>query len=295
MFVQKSIKIFFLFLSFCIVSCMDRDEKRIMELISEWEGKSIRFPSNFYFTRSISDTVQWSLNNVPYKILSYVDSAGCMSCKLQLSSWKNFVGQLDSICQDKAAVLLFLHPKKVKDIRPILISNNFDYPVCIDVNDSLNKLNHFPSDMAFQTFLLDKDNKVLAIGNPVLNPKVKELYLKIIQGKPLQDDSKDKQVMTTVSLEATVFSMGDFAWQEERQGTFRLKNTGEKPLVIQDIVTSCGCLTVDYSQEPVMPGKEAVIGVTYKADSPGYFNKVVTVYCNAEDSPIRLRVNGNAQ
>ena len=140
--------------------------------------------------------------------------------------------------------------------------------------------------MEFQTFLLDKDNKVLAIGNPVLNPAVKELYLKIIQGKPLQDDSKDKQVMTTVSLEATALSMGDFAWQEERQGIFRLK---------KDVITSCGCLTVDYPQEPVMPGKEAVIGVTYKADSPGYFNKVVTVYCNAEDSPIRLRVNGNAQ
>ena len=202
---------------------------------------------------------------------------------------------MDSICQDKAAVLLFLHPKKVKDIRPILISNDFDYPVCIDVNDSLNKLNHFPSEMEFQTFLLDKNNKVVAMDNPVLNPKVKELYLKIIQGKPLQDDSEDKQVMTTVSLEATVFSMGDFAWQEERQGTFRLKNTGEKPLVIQDVVTSCGCLTVDYSQEPVMPGKEAVIGVTYKADSPGYFNKVVTVYCNIEDAPIKLWVKGEAE
>ena len=148
--------------------------------------------------------------------------------------------------------------------------------------------------MEFQTFLLDKDNKVLAIGNPVLNPAVKELYLKIIQGKPLQDDSKDKQVMTTVSLEATALSMGDFARQEERQGTFRLKNTGEKPLVIQDVVTSCGCLTVDYPQEPVQSGKETVIGVTYKADSPGYFNKVMTVYCNVEDSPIKLRVSGNA-
>ena len=179
-------------------------------------------------------------------------------------------------------VMLFFHPEqgKMDEIQFILKRDDFDYPVCIDVNDSLNKLNHFPSEMEFQTFLLDKDNKVLAIGNPVLNPAVKELYLKIIQGKPLRDESEDKQVVTTVSLESTVLSMGDFAWQEEQQGTFRLKNTGEKPLVIQDVVTSCGCLTVDYPQEPVMPGKEAVIGVTYKADSPGYFNKVVTVYCN---------------
>ena len=146
----------------------------------------------------------------------------------------------------------------------------------------------------FQTFLLDKNSEILAIGNPVLNPKVKTLYQEIIQGGSLQDDSEDKQVMTTVSLEATVFSMGDFAWQEERQGTFRLKNTGEKPLVIQDVVTSCGCLTVDYPQEPMQPGKEAVLRMTYKADNPGHFNKAVTVYCNAENSPIKLRVSGNA-
>ena len=218
-----------------------------------------------------------------------MDSVGCMSCKLQLYKWKDFINRLQDV-----PVLFYMHPKKVDELQYILEKNFFDYPVCIDVNDSLNKLNHFPTEMEFQTFLLDKNNKVVAMGNPVLNPKVKELYLKIIQGKPLQDDSKDKQVVTTVSLESTVLSMGDFSWQEERQGTFRLKNTGEKPLVIQDIVTSCGCLTVDYPQKPVMPGKEAVIGVTYKADSPGYFNKVVTVYCNTEDAPIKLWVKGEA-
>ena len=290
MFVQKSIKFFFFFLSFCIVSCIDKEEERIMGIISEWKGKSICFPSNSYFTRTISDTIHWPLNNVQYKILSYADSVGCMSCKLQLPSWKNFIEQLDSICQDKATVLLFLHPKKVKDIRPILINNNFDYPVCIDVNDSLNKLNHFPSEMEFQTFLLDKDNKVLAIGNPVLNPGVKELYLKIIQGKPLQDEDKKKQVQTTTTL-----SLGKFPWQEEQQATFTLKNTGDELLVIHDVVTSCGCLEVDYSKEPVRPGKEAILHLTYKADYAGYVNKSVQVYCNAAGSPIKFRVKGEAE
>ena len=147
----------------------------------------------------------------------------------------------------------------------------------------------------FHTYLLSKDHRIVAIGNPVLNPKVKELYLKIIQGKPLQDKDDKKKVQTTVSLDTTALSLGKFPWQEGQQTTFRLKNTGEKPLVIQDVVTSCGCLTVDYPQELVQPGKEAVIGVTYKADSPGYFNKVVTVYCNTEDAPIKLWVKGEAE
>ena len=73
----------------------------------------------------------------------------------------------------------------------LLERHKFIYPVCFDEEDSLNKLNHFPTDMAFQTFLLNSDNKVLAIGNPI-NPKVKELYLKIIQSEKIgrKDESK---------------------------------------------------------------------------------------------------------
>ena len=273
-----------------LLSCMDSREKEVMTLLNEWVGKEILYPKNLLICNDSSGN---SLES-KYKVFIYTDSLGCVSCKLNLAKWRTFISMVDSVAPGNVRALFVFQPKRINELRMLLKNENFSYPLYIDKDDQFNKLNHFPSEMEFQTFLLDKDNKVLAIGNPVLNPKVKELYLKIIQGKPLQDDSKDKQVMTTVSLEATALSMSDFAWQEERQGTFRLKNTGEKPLVIQDIVTSCGCLTVDYSQEPVMPGKEAVIGVTYKADSPGYFNKVVTVYCNVEDSPIRLRVSGNA-
>ena len=273
-----------------LLSCMDSREKEVMTLLNEWVGKEILYPKNLLICNDSSGN---SLES-KYKVFIYTDSLGCVSCKLNLAKWRTFISMVDSVAPGNVRALFVFQPKRINELRMLLKNENFSYSLYIDKDDQFNKLNHFPSEMEFQTFLLDKDNKVLAIGNPVLNPKVKELYLKIIQGKPLQDDSKDKQVMTTVSLESTVLSMGDFSWQEERQGTFRLKNTGEKPLVIQDVVTSCGCLTVDYPQEPVQPGKEAVLRMTYKADSPGYFNKVVTVYCNAEDSPIRLRVSGNA-
>ena len=233
-------------------------------------------------------------NKWDYAVVSYTDSIGCTSCKLQLNRWKDLINVFDSLYSQKVTFIFVMHPFDRKELVQLLKEYQFDYPVCIDEDNLFDKRNHVPKNNMFQTFLLDKNSEILAIGNPVLNPKVKTLYQEIIQGGSLQDDSEDKQVMTTVSLEATVFSMGDFAWQEERQGTFRLKNTGEKPLVIQDVVTSCGCLTVDYPQEPVQPGKEAVLRMTYKADNPGHFNKAVTVYCNAENSPIKLRVSGNA-
>lgn len=61
--------------------------------------------------------------------------------------------------------------------------DNFDKPICMDQSDRLNELNHFPADGRFQTFLLDKDNKVVVIGNPIHNPNIRELYLKEITGK----------------------------------------------------------------------------------------------------------------
>ena len=42
-------------------------------------------------------------------------------------------------------------------------------------------------------------------------------------------------------------------------------------LVIDDAVTSCGCTSVEYSKEPVSPGKSLDIIVTYKADHPEHF------------------------
>lgn len=62
---------------------------------------------------------------------------------------------------DSIPVFFFLYSEDIKNIVSMLRQENFLYLVCIDVNDSFNKLNHLPSDIRFRTFLLDEDNKVL--------------------------------------------------------------------------------------------------------------------------------------
>ena len=76
---------------------------------------------------------------------------------------------------------------------------------------------------------------------------------------------------------------------------FTLKNTGTNPLVVDNVSTSCGCTSVDYSKEPVRPGNSILLNVTYKADDPVHFDKTITVYCNAESSPVVLRITGDAE
>ena len=76
---------------------------------------------------------------------------------------------------------------------------------------------------------------------------------------------------------------------------FVFVNKGSLPLVIQKIVTTCGCLQVDYPKEPVPSGEEGVIHVTLDtSDVPkGYLKRTISVYSNATNLPeVRLCLTG---
>lgn len=274
-----------------LASCGESREEAMLRLVNEWNGKEIKFPSRSVFTIQGKDTVDFEFSNADYKVVTYIDSVGCTSCKLQLPRWKKLVAEVDSLTNGRVPFLFYFHPKDMKELRYLTRRDDFEYPVCFDERDELNQLNCFPSDMTFQTFLLGKDNKVVAMGNPILNPKVKELYLKVMTGKP-----QTRQVVneTSVSVDRTTIDFGSFSQTEKQERSFVLTNTGNGLLVIQDIVTSCGCTKVEYSKEPVRSGGTLEVKVIYEAEKAEHFNKTVTVYCNTEDSPLRLTVKGTA-
>ena len=201
--------------------------------------------------------------------------------------------QVDTITQKTVPLIFIFQTQRKNDLIHFLKRVEFEYPVCIDTNSSFEHLNHFPKDERFQTFLLDKEHRVIAIGNPIYNPRIKELYLKIIKGETITNNYSTA-LTTTTSINHTTINLGEFDWRQEQTGTFILSNTGSRPLVIEMINTSCGCTTVEYEKEPVRPGESTALQVTYKAEQPEHFNKTITVYCNAEESPIKLKVSGNA-
>lgn len=276
----------------CLFSCKENNRKEAEMILKEWTDKEVVFPTKIAFSIQGRSTTDFSIQDSEYKVVAYVDSSGCTSCKLHLSQWKEFIHYTDST-YNNTQFLFFFFPKNARDIYHTLLADKFTYPICIDTLDSFNKLNHFPSDVRFQTFLLDKDNKVVAIGNPVHNPKIKEIYLNIISGGTMVH--KEKQVRTEVTANEMALDLGEFGWNERQEATFALKNAGKNLLVVEDIITSCGCTSVEYSKEPVPPGKSLDIKVIYKADHPEHFSKTITVYCNAAASPLQFKVTGEAK
>ncbi|WP_274972847.1 hypothetical protein [Bacteroides fluxus] len=82
---------------------------------------------------------------------------------------------LDSL--DVPCMFIF-NPKKgdVSHLKEYLKHTPFSDPVYIDETDSFNLLNNFPNKDEFQTFLINSENKVVAIGNPVHNSQARCLF-----------------------------------------------------------------------------------------------------------------------
>jgi hypothetical protein len=92
----------------------------------------------------------------------------------------------------------------------------------------------------------------------------------------------------------------DFGNVKEANGpvshVFTFKNTGNTPLVIQNVETSCGCTSPEYTKEPVQPGKSGIVKATFDPSGrPSYFDKSLTVISNAANSRVILNIKGNVE
>ncbi len=78
--------------------------------------------------------------------------------------------------------------------------------------------------------------------------------------------------------------------------TFKFTNKGSVPLVLNNVRASCGCTTPKWTREPVAPGGNGEIQVSYNpSNRPGSFTKTVTVQSNAENATTVLKITGKVE
>lgn len=277
----KVILILFSFLFF--FSCSNVKKKQVEILVNEWNNKEICFPAHPVFTRQLTDTVLYRIPKSDYKVVVFVDSVGCVSCKLQLPRWKEFMHEVDSLSDGAVPFVFFFQSKDLRELRYILKCDGFSHPVCIDTDDEFNRLNHFPGEMMFQTFLVDSENRVKVIGNPIHNLSVKELYLKELTGM-----KSNPLPVTIVHPDSTEYHYGTVGENQTESKKVILHNTGKEVFRIKGVTTSCDCMTVEYGWDEIQPGESAVLTVKYKAEEPGDFWRTITIYGNIPDQSITL-------
>ena len=83
-----------------------------------------------------------------------------------------------------------------------------------------------------------------------------------------------------VTFNEKVHDFGDLLVSDKSVSCkFEFTNISKKPVVVHNVVSSCGCTVPEWTKEPVRPGGKGVIEVTYKNDQGAYpFEKTLTVY-----------------
>jgi len=90
----------------------------------------------------------------------------------------------------------------------------------------------------------------------------------------------------------------DFGTVKEEIGevkiSFKYKNIGVLPLIIERIYPSCGCTTVDFTKTPINKGKTGIINLIFHTkNSPGPIEKTVLIYSNSEaQKELTLTIKG---
>ena len=104
------------------------------------------------------------------------------------------------------------------------------------------------------------------------------------------EDGKNKSEMTF--KEDLTFDYGKIQQYSDGVHEFEFKNTGSDALIVTNVKSSCGCTVPSYPKEPVKEKGKEKIHVKYDTKRVGTFNKTITVYSNAKNSPIKLHIKG---
>ena len=127
--------------------------------------------------------VDWSLLTKPYKMIVYINADGCESCKMQiLESMHKIV--VETMPFEKFGVVVILHPSHFEVPDYFLEQIQYEFTIFYDLDGSFERINpQLPQNEKFHIFLLDDNNKVIIVGNPVNSPKLMKLYFEILKEK----------------------------------------------------------------------------------------------------------------
>ncbi|HEU5293142.1 MAG TPA: DUF1573 domain-containing protein [Cyclobacteriaceae bacterium] len=99
--------------------------------------------------------------------------------------------------------------------------------------------------------------------------------------QPTQPEVKPEGPLPVFQFETTDHDFGTIKEGEKVTYTYKFKNTGDAPLIVQEAKGSCGCTASDWSKMPIPPGGEGFVKAEFDSNGkPNVQNKTVTVTAN---------------
>ena len=102
---------------------------------------------------------------------------------------------------------------------------------------------------------------------------------------------QDSTNYTTIEwIDSTHIDLGKVKEGQVVEVSWRFKNTGNKPLIIENVSPGCGCTVADKPREPIAPGAEGIIKANFDSKNQhiGMNSKNVTVTANTTNQTSHL-------
>jgi hypothetical protein len=93
-------------------------------------------------------------------------------------------------------------------------------------------------------------------------------------------------------LAATAIDLGKIAQGRQASGSITLTNTGEHPLLIGTVRSSCGLMIPSWPTGAIAPGAQATINFRYDGSRIGAFERIISIHTNAWQKTIQVKVSG---
>ena len=100
------------------------------------------------------------------------------------------------------------------------------------------------------------------------------------------------QESAKIEFKSEVIDYGEIKKGSDGIRVFEFTNTGNIPLVITDVTSSCGCTIPEKPEGPIAPGENGEIKVKYDTSKPGPIRKTITVYSNADVPAKSVKIKG---
>lgn len=260
-------------------------ETPIAEKATVWDNKTIIFPEELSFEVK-GQKVDYGISNCDYKIVTFTDTSNCTQCSMKLDEWQDVFSEIVSTTNKFVKLCMVISPKDIKLAKRVIMRSNVKYPICFDNRRLLDSLNNFLPDADYQTFLLDSCNNILAIGNPVLDPKVKEKYMSIVR-----DSVSASPNNHSIYISNKVKYIGAITRPTDTK--YIINNNGDRLLLVSGLVTSSPYLKASVNHDSIPPHSDVTLTLTVLPDMPaGEFDYHTDIYTKGDKIPHRLTVCG---
>ena len=100
------------------------------------------------------------------------------------------------------------------------------------------------------------------------------------------------QAQAEIEFKTETIDYGQVAKGADGVRVFEFTNTGNEPLIISNVKSSCGCTVPSKPDGPIMPGKTGEIKVKYDTNRVNPIRKTITVMSNADTPTVALKIKG---